>query len=130
MTTPASLDRIPRPVLFAAVGLVNTAIDAAVFVVLVIVFGIAALPAHLASYTTGAVSSFVLNRAVTFRDRLRPATSADVIRFAAVNLVTLGVTSAVLVIAATVMPSIAAKGVAIAAGMGLSYFGYKRLVFA
>jgi putative flippase GtrA len=58
---------ILQPVRFAATGIVNTALDIAVFGALTIVFGWAPAWANLVSYSVGHVNSFLLNRCWTFK---------------------------------------------------------------
>jgi putative flippase GtrA len=78
---------------FAAVGLSNTALSAAVYAGLI---GIGAqyLAASALAFTLGALNSYVLNRRWTFESRARCA--PELCRFACVQLTGLGVNLALL----------------------------------
>lgn len=78
---------------FALVGLLNTGVDVAIFFLLTWV-GVPYMAAQVVSYTCGATNSYVLNKVWTFRSR--GLSSAEILRFAAVNLLSLGISVVVL----------------------------------
>jgi len=78
---------------FSLVGLLNTGVDVAVFFLLTWL-GVPYLTAQVVSYSCGAANSYLLNKMWTFRSSgLSPA---EIIRFAVVNLISLGISVVVL----------------------------------
>lgn len=70
---------------FNLIGLVNTAIDYAVFQLLVWA-GLFYIGAQVISFGAGMVNSFIMNRSITFKHKQRTGlTRAQVLRFAALN---------------------------------------------
>lgn len=116
---------------FAAVGVVNTLVDFLAFLLLTRWFGVAALLANVASFSLGAANSYVLNRLVTFPDAAASLGSAGtILRFAAVTLVALGISSATLAAGlALSLDDIAAKAVSIAATFASGFVLNRYLVF-
>lgn len=117
---------------FALVGVLNTAVDYAVFAALFRVGDVHYALCQVAGYGAGVVNSFVWNRRWTFDlpRRRRPAT--QFLRFVLVNLVSLGVAEiglAVLIDAAG-MPVPAAKVLVTIAAQFINFLGYKLWVFA
>lgn len=118
-----------RMVRFAAVGVVNTATDFAMFFALV-ALSMPIAAANVLSYACGMAVSFTLNRGWTFADRVPSASRMQQIgRFVALNLLALGISTGILVGASEVMPLVAAKCLAVAVAAGISYLGMSRLVF-
>lgn len=74
-----------KMVKFALVGVVNTGVDFAVFVLLVYALGVTAWLAQIASYACGVANSFWLNRRWTFRAAGSGGHWREALRFAAVN---------------------------------------------
>ncbi|MDP2801312.1 MAG: GtrA family protein [Phreatobacter sp.] len=120
-----------RIVTFAAVGVVNTLVDIMAFLLLTRWFGVAALLANVASFSLGAANSYVLNRLVTFPDAAAPLGSAGtILRFAAVTLVALGMSSATLAAGlALSLDDIAAKAASIAATFAGCFVLNRYVVF-
>ena len=75
---------------FNLVGLLNTAVDFAIYTLLTEVFGVVYFVAKTLSYTAGVLNSFFFNSRWTFRNEGK-GTGKQFILFAAVNLVSLGV---------------------------------------
>ncbi|WP_206885838.1 GtrA family protein [Alicyclobacillus mali (ex Roth et al. 2021)] len=76
--------RLSRQVLvFAAVGVLNTAVDTGVFFALAALCHVASAVAQVVSYACGMVNSFAWNRGVTFR--AGAFRWGELVRFAAVN---------------------------------------------
>jgi dolichol-phosphate mannosyltransferase len=71
---------------FAAVGIVGTLIDVALFALLHGVFGLALLPANTISYSAGIVNNFLLNRRWTYRDAPHKAIRTQMSQFAIVSV--------------------------------------------
>lgn len=122
---------------YVLVGLFNTALDLALFTLLAVGVGLAAVLSNTVSTVCVMTVSFFLNRAWVFRSESSGVTTY--LRFAAVTLFTgLLVQSAVivsvLVLAEAVVPSLAvelvtpaAKVVAMGTGMVVNFLGYRWL---
>lgn len=121
---------VPRPLLFAAVGCLNTAVDFLAFWALITWTGLPPLIANVASFSLGAANSFVVNGLFTFADReIRLALADRVVRFMLVTLACLVVSTLALWLALPAMPALAAKIVSIAVTLGFGYVLNSRLVF-
>ncbi|MEL7609830.1 MAG: GtrA family protein [Bacillota bacterium] len=75
---------------FNLVGLLNTAVDFAIYTLLTEVFGVVYFVAKTLSYTAGVLNSFFFNSRWTFRGEGK-GTGKQFMLFVAVNLVSLGV---------------------------------------
>ncbi|MBX5436860.1 MAG: GtrA family protein [Alicyclobacillaceae bacterium] len=114
---------------FGLVGMLNTLIDFGVFSGLVQFGHWRAVPAQMVSYACGVCNSYLWNRRLTFQRR-GPSRPAEVGRFAALNLLTAGLSA--LVIAAlrsAVTPLPAAKLVATCIATAVNFAGSKWWVF-
>lgn len=113
---------------FAAVGVLNTAIDYAVFAALVTFAGFHPAPANVIGYSAGLLNSFALNRSWTFA-----ATDGhggrQFARFLGVNLASLALGTAVVTVLAPVLGPLAAKLVATGFTLITNYALSARLVF-
>ena len=121
-----ALTPLLQAALFALVGVLNTAVDIAVFAGLVWL-GLAPLLANLVSFSLGAVNSLVLNKAVTFRGTGARYSPRLVASFAAVTLLSLAVSQASLAaMMALGLSDLAAKLVSVlftfVIGFGLNKF--------
>lgn len=83
-----------RPVKFAVVGALNTAVDFVAFNVLATLLGVPVVPANVVSYAIGIVNSYVWNRAWTFGDRRSERARAEFVRFVAASIAGLGINTA------------------------------------
>lgn len=118
------------PATFALVGVSSTAIDLAIFWVLVELVQVPPLLANAISYSTGAINSFLLNKLVTIRDRATRRDSGEQLAlFIVVRLVCLAIASLVLAVALQFMPSFPAKLVSIVVTFVVAYALSSRLVF-
>ncbi|WP_082639343.1 GtrA family protein [Aureimonas sp. AU20] len=113
-------------VLFALVGIVNTAVDLAAFAVLLWI-GLAPLAANAISFSLGALNSLILNKNLTFREAGAHYSPRLVFSFAAVTLLSLGVSQASLSALMTMgAPALAAKLASVlvtfVVGFGLNKF--------
>ncbi|KAB0670444.1 GtrA family protein [Oryzomonas sagensis] len=113
---------------FVLVGLLNTGVDVVIFFLLTRA-GIPYVPAQVVSYSCGAANSYLLNKVWTFRSC--GLSYAEVIRFATVNLVSLGIS----VIALSLLHDAAGLGLAAAKGgatvtaLAANFLGNKLWVF-
>ncbi|MBB6091636.1 putative flippase GtrA [Povalibacter uvarum] len=116
---------------FALIGVINTAVHFVVFVLLLRVFGVPMLAASAIGYCAGVANSYVMNRLWTFKVTTR-ANSKEFLRFAAVNVVSLGINLLVLKYlteSAGLGPEVAQIG-AIGASLVANFAGNKWWAFA
>lgn len=117
-------------VIFSLVGLVNTAVHFCVFVVLFRAFDVPLLLASALGYCAGIANSYVMNRSWTFRVK-GGASTAEFLRFAAVNIVSLLVNLLVLHFltrSMNLMPEIS-QAAAILASLIVNFAGNKWWAF-
>lgn len=125
---PVRSPRLRRLVRFAIVGVANTAIDFSIFAALFYLVGWPLLAAHATGFAVAVVNSYVCNKTWTFGDR-RPSRLQDGAKFLLVALCGLVTGSAVIAVAAQVMPALAAKACAVAATFAVNYWASARYVF-
>ena len=124
----AGIERFLR---FAVVGGTGFLVDAGLLAALHHGAGLDPFTARLISISAGAFSTWRLNRVVTF-GASRASQAAEGLRYAAVAALAAGFNYAVyalILIAWTGLPPIAAAVLATLVAMTLSYFGYSRFVF-
>ncbi|RXS89926.1 GtrA family protein [Geobacillus sp. PK12] len=113
---------------FGLVGVSNTAVDFAVFFLLTAA-GAKAAVAQAVAYGAGVANSYVWNRRWTFQMKQR-ANIGELLRFLAVNGLSLGVSLVVLLAAERLGPLWLAKGAATIMGMAVNFIGSRCWVFA
>ena len=113
---------------FALVGLLNTGVDVAIFSLLVWL-DVSYLSAQVVSYCCGAANSYLLNKLWTFRSCGLSYT--EMVRFTAVNLISLGIAVALLALLQDQagMGLALAKGVATLGALAANFTGNKLWVF-
>jgi len=113
---------------FAVVGILNTGVDVAIFFLLTWL-GIPYVAAQIVSYSCGAANSYLLNKVWTFRSC--GLSYAEIVRFAAVNLTSLGISVVVLTLLHDMagLGLAAAKGGATACALAANFLGNKLWVF-
>ncbi len=105
--------------LFGAIGVMNTLLDFGLYAVLTEVAAVDPLPSNVISYTVAGLNSYLLNCLITFRSAINQP--RQILRFAMVTILCLGLSTAVLAAALPFVPSLAAK----AASILLTFvFGY------
>lgn len=130
MTFAPGLAALRGPVLFALVGVLNTAIDYGVFALLVVFAQVPILAANVVGFCVGAANSFILNGLITFPERsARLASAGSVARHAVAVAVALGVSCAVLALASRIMPALAAKAVSIGFTLPVSFLLGRGFVY-
>jgi putative flippase GtrA len=113
---------------FACVGVLNTGVDVAIFFLLTRV-NVHFAAAQVVSYSCGAANSYLLNKVWTFRSC--GLSYGEVIRFAVINLASLGIS----VLALTLLHDTAGLGLAAAKGgatviaLAGNFLGNKLWVF-
>ena len=117
---------------FALVGVINTLVDAAVYFLLRLLpfFSEYYLAAQAISYTCGVINSLFMNKKFTFKEK-GPMGARRVIAFFAVNLVSLGVSMAVIYLCKEqlLFGEVVSKGIATIFSMGVNFALNKLLVF-
>ena len=123
--------RTARSVWSEPFGAANTLVDFLAFLLLTRWAGLTALLANVASFSLGAANSYVLNRLVTFPDAAAPLGSpGTIVRFAAVTLLGLGISSLALAGGlALAFSDVTAKGVAILATFVSGFLLNRHIVF-
>lgn len=115
---------------FAFVGAITTVLDISVFATLVHEAGLPAYLANICSYSMGIVLSFALNRALTFNDKSSGSAMARRFAgFAAVYLVALVLSTALVASFNLLMPEVAAKIVSVPLVFLWSYAAMRFFVF-
>lgn len=115
---------------FNVVGIMNTAVDFGVFMILNHYLGLIYAVSQVISYSCGMVNSYFLNKFWTFQKR-EGFTAIEVTKFILVNLCSLGVSLLVLYILQSkwsweVLPS---KVLATGFSVGVNFLGNKFWVF-
>lgn len=115
---------------FNVVGIMNTAVDFGVFMILNRYLGLTYAVSQVISYSCGMVNSYFLNKFWTFQKR-EGFTAIEVTKFILVNLCSLGVSLLVLYILQSkwsweVLPS---KVLATGFSVGVNFLGNKFWVF-
>ena len=115
---------------FMLVGVLNTAIDFAVFFALVEGFGVAIVPANVLAFATAVINSFFLNKYWSFAGRTssRPNT-IQLPLFVAVNLVGMVLSTGILWWLAGFFPVWLAKVLATVASFIWNFVASRQLVF-
>ena len=118
---------------FCFVGFLNTGVDFGVFSLLTGLLAVNSSISHVISYIAGILNSFIWNRQWAFRNTaLRGSKpSGQFVRFAAVNLVTLGITLLLLnvLLSSLGINKYISKGLVIAVSMVINFLGYRLWVF-
>ncbi len=114
---------------FAGIGLINTGVDVAVYLFLV-ASGAHPLFANIMSFSLGAVCSFCLNNAITFRDPATPSTVARAGRFGLLVVGALAISEVVLLTALRAgATSLIAKMLATAVTVCANFWLSRNFVF-
>ncbi|WP_407306507.1 GtrA family protein [Desulfosporosinus sp. SB140] len=114
---------------FCVVGAINTGIDFSMFAALS-AWGVPLLPAHILSYSSGVINSFLLNRRWTFKESA-PQPIGQLVRFVVLNLCTLTTTYGLLVWFhfAWGWPLLVSRLMAVAVSLVMNFGGSRLWVF-
>lgn len=112
---------------FNLVGVVNTLVDFAVFTLLTFL-GVYYMVAQVISYSCGVVNSFIMNKYWTFGVKSTPQ-GLEVIKFIIVNIISLGVSLAILYPLKPHLGVFYAKIIATIFSMTVNFIGNKLWVF-
>lgn len=124
-----SREDIAKFIKFAITGVLNTAVDAAIFTVL-INFGANVYLAQTAGYTCGMLNSYLINRSWTFKSEEK-LISLAALRFAAVNLCLLVLSFGVIYISQDILglSHLITKLLTLCCTMGIGFIANRLLVF-
>jgi putative flippase GtrA len=117
-----------RPAAFALVGFLNTALDFTVFFAIVSLMDAPILVANVVSYACGVVCSYILNRYVTFRDRVAHPVMAPAF-FVAASVIALVINTLTVMLLAPVTDTLIAKIGATAISFVWNYLFSNLVVF-
>ena len=116
---------------FALVGVANTLLDCALFLVLVYLAGLRPAPANIISYSCGVLNSFVLNKHWTFKaTRNQGVLHRQLAVFVLVNLVGVGLATVIVWKLADPLGPPLAKAVAVGGTFAWNYATSRHLVFS
>jgi putative flippase GtrA len=114
---------------FAVVGATNTFVDVALFTALVSAMSMRPVIANAISYSAGMLNSYILNRSWTFRDSREASHRYQWLRFAAINLLILGISSLIIWQAAPLIGPFKAKLASVVITFGFGYLLNRVFVF-
>lgn len=121
---------LPRPVLFAAVGLVNTAVDLAAYWALTRPLDLEPLLANALAYGLGALHGYIANGKLTFRSMgvkllaLKPFAA-----FAATSAISLTASTATMAVLLELVPDLLAKLITVGVTFVINYALGRSLVY-
>lgn len=122
----AALRQVTR---FGLIGVLNTVVDVGIFFILVHLAHWSVIPAQTVSYTCGICNSYVWNRYLTFQRKGGPR-MAEAFRFVSLNLLSYGISVAILYLFSTHGWSIViGKGAANLLTLVVNFIGSKWWVF-
>ncbi|QQP93046.1 GtrA family protein (plasmid) [Skermanella sp. TT6] len=127
---PVASGQFLKVVSFAAIGVMNTAIDLLVYTVLTVALQIHPLTANVVSFSLGSVNSFWMNGLFTFRRSGSEFVRLDrFVRFAGVTALCLGLSTLALHAALFAMSSLAAKLCSVLVTFSAGFLLNKHFVF-
>ena len=122
-------NKFKRQIAFGIIGCINTGVDFSIFMLMRYVAGVGLGMSQAAGYLSGVLTSFILNRTVTFKDG-KNRMWQQIMRFAIVNIVSYFVSTRLIEwIVLQGVGEIIAKILVTGVVMIINYFGYKILVF-
>lgn len=113
---------------FAVVGVINTAIDFFVFILLYYKLGIFLVGAHIFGFLVATINSYIMNKFWTFGEK-EPTSLKQFSTFLLVTTLALILSTIVIYIAAKFIPAWLAKLVAIGITLVWNYIGMHLFVF-
>ncbi|SMC71584.1 GtrA family protein [Papillibacter cinnamivorans] len=125
------VSRYRRVVVFGLIGVMNTAVDFAVYSLLIAFSPLGLALSQAAGYSAGLINSFIMNRCFTFRNGATTSLKAQVPRFLIVNGITLAISILCLsfLVNRLGMNQYLAKVPVTVLVMIVNYLGYKLFVF-
>jgi putative flippase GtrA len=114
---------------FCLVGVLNTLIDFAAFILFYYFFHIALILSNIIAFALATLNSYFLNKYWTFRITAHKSSLKEFLTFIAVALTGLFISCVVLYLASQFIPEYLAKMIAIIFSLTCNYLGSKFLVF-
>lgn len=114
---------------FSVVGLLNTALDFAVFFVLFTLLGFGGVLSHILAFCVALSNSFIMNALWTFKNLKRDQLIRQVSTFVIIGVLGLVVSTATLALLAPYVTTYPAKIIAIGASLVVNYLGSALIVF-
>jgi len=114
---------------FGLVGVVNTLVDVVLFSLLLHMTSIGIAAANLASYGTGVVVSYFLNKTWTFSQDAQARPGSSFVRFVAVSVLAAGVSSLVVLGLCSFVPPLPAKALSLPVMFGFNFLLVRHFVF-
>lgn len=121
--------RLAEPARFAMVGAFNSVLDVGLFAILVHGAGVPAPLANLITHGTAITSSYALNRYWTFAARRGAASGRQFALFFALNLVALGISTVIVLLAEEAIGAVPAKLLSLIATFAWNYTTSRLFVF-
>jgi putative flippase GtrA len=119
-----------RPVLFALVGIANTAIDLTTYLGLTRFAHIDPLMANVLAYSLGSLHGYIVNGKLTFRDsRTQLLALSSQLRFATTASSSVLVSTASMFVLLQLFPDLAAKIISVGVTFGVNYLLSCRFVY-
>ncbi len=118
-----------RMLRFGLVGVLNTAIDFAIFAFAYYVAGAPVLMAHILAFLAAATNSYIINQRFTFARAREERNLSEFLRFLAVTATGLAASSLVVVALSGHIHVLAAKTAAILCTLSIGYIGSSLWVF-
>lgn len=116
---------------FAAVGLINTGLDFALFSAFFWVVGWSVVAANLVAFSVAALNSYVMNRSWVFPDAALRPLPQSLLLFAAVTCFSAaGATLVLWLLVGAGVPVLVAKALSVGVSILLNFTGLSRIVFA
>lgn len=125
--------QIVQLVKFSIVGVINTAVDFAVFFLFYSAFHVSYSISQVFGYTSGMINSFIMNKKWTFEDKTTgKVIITKLLKFVITNLVSLGSSIVVLKLSKTYLSNsiLIAKVLATLCAQMINYLSYKYWVFS
>lgn len=123
-------ERVRRPALFAAVGLVNTVLDIGLFWGLTRHAHLHALAATVVGYSAGSLHGYVANGKLTFREaRTRLIAPASIARFGFVTGISLAASSLTISVLLLALPDMPAKVLSVGITFVINFFLSRTVVY-
>lgn len=122
---------------FNAVGLINTAVDFALFTLLLF-WGMGSFGAQAVSYAAGTMNSYIMNKKITFSEQISAQERrsnfniSQFIRFAALNAAVLALSLAMLFVLISIagLHPLASKLIVTTVTVMVNFLGSRKWVFA
>lgn len=117
---------------FSAVGIINTAVDFAVFTLFLKAFNVQYLVCQVLGYSSGAINSFLMNKTWTFKaNRKDKKAYSEIVQFFVINLISLAAsTYSMKLLSGNLHLNVyIAKVIVIFITQAINFIGYKFWVF-